>query len=77
MGTTRTQLFQAPRNHRCDVILLFATAAESLDRPHNRVDKGSHRKLRMSPKDIEQMGLAKLFGPGRPRREIQIFCARC
>ena len=36
---TATRLWARLRNHQGDVILLFANAAESLDRPHNRVEK--------------------------------------
>ena len=35
IGATRIQLWERPGNHQCDVILLFATAAELLDRPNN------------------------------------------
>ena len=53
LGRTRIQLFEGPRNHHCNVILLFATAAELLDRPNKCLEKGSHPKVRMAPKGIQ------------------------
>src|SRR2546426_365996 len=53
--------------------LLFATAAEFLDSPNKCLEKGSHPKLRMAPKGIQQMGHSKLF-PIRARRFGDPIC---
>ena len=37
LGYNADQLCKGPRNHQCDVILLFASAAELLDRPNHRL----------------------------------------
>src|SRR5262249_28821296 len=61
------ELFQGARNHRRNIVLLLATAAELLDRPDDFLEKTSRRKVRMPPQDIEQTGFAEFF-PGHVHR---------
>src|ERR1700687_4027937 len=60
-ATTRINLCKGPRNHQCDVILLFASAAELLDRPNHCLEKGYCWKVRMALEGVEQTRRAKFF----------------
>src|SRR5271166_5204122 len=49
------------RDHQCDVILLFATAAELLDRLNHRLQKRFYWKVRLALQGGEQTGCPKLL----------------
>src|ERR1700722_15915323 len=61
LGYNADQLFTGLRNHQCDVILLFASAAELPDRPNHGLEKEYRWKVRMAADGVEQTRRAKFF----------------